>query len=360
MLLINILGFVLILGVLIFVHEFGHFIVAKWSKMKVSEFAFGFPPTLFSWRKKDTKYLINSIPIGGYVKIEGEDGDSKNPNSFNRRPIRYQVLTLFAGVFMNWLLAVVALTIGFMIGMIPPISNYSDYQGQKEIGVIVTKTIENSPAQIAHIKAGQKIISINGEQIKESEDVSQLTQSYKGQKIALELSDINGNNGEIKSVLLGENDVPLGVYLSEVYKVKLGFLKAIFASVKETFVVIWAIIDFLGQFLKQLFVTGTLSNDVAGPIGIYFLTSQAIGMGIVAVLQLVAIFSINLAVINILPFPALDGGRVLFILLKKQFGKKIVHEKIEAIIHMIGFILLILLMVAITYQDIIQRARYSL
>ncbi|KKP88381.1 MAG: hypothetical protein UR93_C0015G0011 [Berkelbacteria bacterium GW2011_GWA2_35_9] len=307
MLLINILGFVLILGVLVFVHEFGHFIVAKWSKMKVNEFAFGFPPTLFSWRKKGTKYLINLIPIGGYVKIEGEDSDSKNPNSFNRRPIRFRILTLFAGVFMNWLLAVVVLTIGFMIGMIPPISDYSNYQGQKETGVIITKTIEGSPAQTAKLEAGQKIVSINGKLVYESEDVSQLTKLHKGQNITLELSDLNGNNSEIKSILLGENDVPLGVYLSEVYKVKLGFFKAVIASIKETFVVIWAIVVFLGQFLKQLFVTGTLSDDVAGPVGIYFLTSQAIGMGVVAVLQLVAIFSVNLAVINILPFPALDG-----------------------------------------------------
>ncbi len=359
MLLTNILGFILILGILVFVHEFGHFIVAKWSKMKVNEFAFGFPPTLFSWQKKETKYLINLIPIGGYVKIEGEDEDSTNPNSFNRRPIRYRMLTLFAGVFMNWLLAVVALTIGFMIGMIPPISDYSNYQGQKESSVIVTKTIDGSPAQISKIKPGQKILSINGKRITKSSDVSQITKINKGQDISIELSDLAGKNIQIKSVLLDKSDAPLGVYLSEIYKIKLGFIKSLIASINETFKIIGAIFIFLGQFIKQLFVTGTLSDEVAGPVGIYFLTSQAIGLGFVAVLQLIAIFSVNLAVINILPFPALDGGRALFILLEKPFGKKIVHQKIESTIHTIGFVLLILLLIAITYQDVIQRARFS-
>lgn len=360
MFLYNILGFVLILGILVFVHEFGHFIVAKWSKMKVNEFAFGFPPTLFSWRKKDTKYLINLIPIGGYVKIEGEDEDSKNPQSFNRRPIRYRILTLFAGVFMNWLLAVIALTIGFTIGMIPPISDYSNYQGQKDSNVIVTKTIDGSPAQSSNIEVGQKIVSINGKRMFKSSDVSQITKINKGQDISIELSDLSGKNIQVKSVLLDSSDAPLGVYISEIYKVKFGLFKAIIASVKETFIIIGAIFEFLGQFIKQLFSTGTLSNDIAGPVGIYFLTSRAIGMGFVAVLQLIAIFSVNLAVINILPFPALDGGRALFILLEKPFGKKIVHEKIESFIHAVGFVLLILLMLAITYKDVITRSKYIL
>ncbi|TSC92228.1 MAG: membrane-associated zinc metalloprotease [Candidatus Berkelbacteria bacterium Licking1014_85] len=354
MLILNILIFILILGLLVFVHELGHFLVAKRVGMKVNEFAFGFPPRLFSKKYKGTRYAINLIPLGGYVKIEGEDGDSVSRDAFNQKSISARIAVLVAGVSMNLLLAVIILAIGFKIGMVPLVSDYKNLGGEQQPFVIISGVVKDSAADNAGIMAGKKIVSINGEPVSSSTQTIELTKNLRNQNISLGTSDVNNKNFDIINFVLPDKDAPMGVYLVDSAVVKLGFLASVKTAIIETGLAIWAIIVFLGQFLAQLFSTGTLNDQVSGPIGIYQFTSQAINLGFTFVLQLIGILSINLAILNIAPFPALDGGRVLFVFLEKIFGRKVVHERIEGVIHAIGFILLIALFLAITYKDILR------
>lgn len=350
----NILIFVLILGLLIFVHELGHFLVAKRAGMKVTEFAFGYPPRLFCKKYHNTKYCLNILPIGGYVKIEGAEEDSDDKNAFNKKPIRWRMATLLAGVAMNLFLAIIVLAIGFMIGMVPPVSDYRDLAGSAQPFVVIASVNKDSAAAEAGLKAGERIIAINETAVSASDEIIGLIKELKNQTAVLTIGDILAKETRQQSVRLGSEESPLGAYLADSALVKLPFFSALKASLKETFLAIWLVLVFLGKFLAQLFTTGTLSEQVAGPVGIYHVTTQAITLGLSFVLQLIGVLSINLAILNVIPFPALDGGRALFISLEKIFGKRVIHEKAENIIHLVGFVLLIILFLAVTYKDIVR------
>lgn len=348
--LISILTFVAILIVLILIHEFGHFIVAKAVGVKVQEFAFGFPPRLFSITRNGTRYSFNLIPLGGYVSLLGEDQAIKEPGSYYSKKVWQKILIVGTGVVMNFILAIIVLAIGFNIGMTPLVSDPATLSGQKTSQVMVVETVPDSPAAKIGLENGY---ILNG--FSSPTDLQQFTRSHAGQTV--DLSVQKNSNTETRKVTLGSGDAPLGVSVVSITRVKQSFFTALKTAVIEVGRSIVVVFQVLWLILKSVFTTGTAGEagaGVVGPFGLYNYTNEAVKLGFIYVLQLLAILSINLGIINILPMPALDGGKVLFLSLEGIFRKKVVRQEIENLIHTIGFILLIILLLAITFRDILR------
>ena len=370
--LITIIIFILILGLLIFVHEFGHFIIAKKLGVRVEEFGFGYPPRIFGKKVKGTIYSLNWIPFGGFVKIYGEDGDGKkDKKSFVSRKIWQRTLMIIAGVTMNFLLAAMLLGLGHGLGLPSPAEeNYSSNAkiGQSRIQILQVAT--KSPAENSGILAGDVILEmrhINGScgcqgQIqtltpKNVSEVQDFISQHKGQEIILKIM----RGKEILEIQTMPRENPpndegaMGVALSATVMVSYPWYTALFYGFKTAFNLTIAIVMAIADLLWRL-LSGAGSQaaaGIAGPVGVYVLTGQMVKLGFVYLLQFTALLSLNLMIVNILPFPALDGGRLLFLLVEKINGKPI-SAKVERLVHSIGFVLLIILMLAITVRDIIK------
>lgn len=342
--------FVVILVILVLVHEAGHFLVAKLCGVKVKEFAFGFPPRIISTVKKGTRYSINLIPLGGYVSLLGEDEAVKEKGSYFSAKIWQKIVIVGTGVLMNFLLAIIVLAIGFQVGMTPLVTDPSIMGGQKTSQVMIVDVVSDSAAAKVNLESGN---ILNG--FSTPEELSNFTKANAGREVKLSVS--SGSGTKDLNLTLGNSDAPLGVGVVSITKVKLPFFESIWVAIIEVgkavgmfFVILWGI-------LKSLFTTGSAGEagaGVVGPVGIYNFTSQALKIGWIYILQLVAILSINLGIINIMPFPALDGGKIMFLGLEGIFRKKVVRQEVENIIHMVGFVLLIILVLAITLRDIIR------
>ena len=351
---LTIIVFIVILGVLIFVHEFGHFAIAKLTGVEVEEFAFGFPPRLVSWKYKGTIYAINLIPLGGYVKLLGEEGEDevshiKSPKAFVNKSVATRIYIVVAGVIMNFILAIFLMTIGFSIGMTPLVSDPSTMTGIKESQVMVTQVLAGSAAAKAGILTND---ILNG--FSSITDLQTYTHAHAGQTVNLSVLT-NRQIKEVSVTLSTDLASPLGVSIASITKVKQPVGRALVTSVSETGKAIGALFSFLWGIIKSFFTTGhagAAAEGVVGPVGLFNFTAQALKIGWIYVLQLVVLLSINLGIINILPFPALDGGKVLFLTLEGIFRRKIIRQEIENIIHLIGFALLILLLIAITFRDV--------
>lgn len=352
---LTIIVFLLVIGVLILVHEFGHFIMAKKIGVKVEEFAIGFPPRLFSKKKGETEYSINAIPLGGYVKMLGELEHSKDKRAFENQTPGKRFSIAVAGVVMNLILAWFILTIGFAVGMSPVVSSPDTIPGKKLSSEIIVADFESdSPAKQAGLEVGDIILgaTINGEStnFNSIKDLQSFSSEHKGQAISLKYKRDDAVSEKTLEELDG--DAPLGVVIVEKAIVRVPWYKAPYVALHETYEIIKLTFEFFGSFVSKLFSTGKVEQGVGGPVAIYVYTGMAVKAGVMVLLQFVALLSINLAVINILPFPALDGGRLVFIVLEKIFRKRVVKEKVENTIHLVGYALLILLIVAITYRDI--------
>jgi regulator of sigma E protease len=349
--LLTIIVFIVILGLLIFVHEAGHFIAAKIAKVKVDEFAFGFPPRIVSIKRGETRYSINAIPLGGYVRLYGEEEEIKKPHSFFGRPVGYRIFIVTAGVLMNFILAIILMTIGFTVGMTPLVSDPATLSGTKKSQVMIVYVEPSSAAAKLGLAQGD---ILNG--FSSPTDLQQFTQSHLGETVNLSITQ-GGKTENLTTQLSSDKNAPLGVGIVSITTVKQNVLTAFWTSIKETGKVIATLFVFLWTIIKSVFTTGhagQAAEGVVGPVGLFNFTSQALKIGWIYVLQLVALLSINLGIINILPFPALDGGKVLFLALEGIFRKKVIRQEVENIIHLVGFALLIILILAITYRDIIH------
>lgn len=348
---LTIIVFIIILGLLIFVHEFGHFIVAKICGVKVEEFAFGFPPRLISIKRGETRYSINAIPLGGYVKLLGEEENVNEKGSFHSKKVGIRVAIVVAGVIMNFLLAIILMTIGFSVGMTPLVSDPATMSGSKNSQVMVVYVKPDSPAAKAGIVNGTILDGFNS-----VTDLQSFTQGHLGQAIQV-TTEFNNEVVKKDIQLSPDKESPLGVGIVSITKVKQPVHVALWTSVKESGKIIGALFVFLWDIIRNVFTTGSPGAEaegVVGPVGLFNFTSQAIKIGWIYVLQLVALLSVNLGLINILPFPALDGGKILFLALEGLFRKKVVRQEIENVIHLVGFGLLIILIIAITYRDVIN------
>jgi regulator of sigma E protease len=326
---ISIIIALIVFGILVLFHEFGHFIVAKKSGVKIHEFAIGMGPKIYSYKGYETEYSLRVLPIGGYVRMEGEDEESSDPRSFNNKNIFQKISIVFAGPLMNFMLAILLFTIMFMYKGVP--------------GTIIENTIDNLPAQQAGIKEGDKILKINNSSIKNWYDIRKTISSSTTDTIKIHVK----RDGDV----LEYNITPKYDDGKKMIGIEPRYEKNIVSSfkyaVKQTFSILGQMIDFLGKAIK-----GNVSKDeVAGPVGIINVVGKAADAGVVNVIFLAAVISINLGLFNLLPVPALDGGRIVFLLIELIRGKKMDPEK-EGSIHFIGFVALMLLMVFTIYNDV--------
>jgi len=347
--------FFCILSILVLVHEFGHFFVARKNGVAVEEFGLGFPPRIFGIKKGETIYSINWIPLGGFCKIKGENGDDKEgTDSFGSKKVWQRALILAAGVLMNFILAAVLLAIGFVVGM-PEAINGEDMGSAKikDAKIEIVQILEGSPAGNAGLAPGDAILSIDGQKIEQIAGI----QEYIDTKINNPIKIIVSREGtelekEVTPIVLeetGKGGVGIGLLKSGIvsYPWYIAPWKGLEGAVFFTKEIVLAFYE----LLKNLIITQKVSVDLSGPVGIAVLTGQVARMGFVYVLQFTALLSLNLAVINFLPFPALDGGRILFLIIEK-IRRRPVSQKIENVIHNVGFLLLMCLVVLITYRDI--------
>lgn len=354
------------MAVLIFVHELGHFIVAKKSGIRVDEFAIGFPPKIFGWQRGETKYVLNLIPFGGYVKIFGENPDedsisgADSKRSFVNAKKWKQVSVLIAGIAFNVLFAWLLISISFMFGSTVPIGegtnqDYAKYV--KESHVILTGVLADSPAEKAGLKQGDKFLAmeaVTGNDLNTTK-VRELIEGDADSKIDV-LFERNGkvNVATIIPELNPEsNKKMIGISMENVGIVQLNPLLALWKGAEVTITSTKDIAVGLAKFIGQSFRGQGDFSQVSGPVGIVGLVGDAAHFGFAYFLGFVAFISLNLAVINLVPFPALDGGRILFVIIE-VITRRPIKPKVANALNSIGFLILISLMLIITYRDIVK------
>ena len=363
--LITILIFIVVLGILVFVHEFGHFIAAKKSGVAVEEFGFGYPPRMFGKKIGQTTYSLNWIPIGGFVKIKGVVGDDENientkkeKNSFTDKSFIKKFIILFAGIGMNFILAVIVFTAAYAIGAAVDAETAESGGTITNKKVVIQSILPDSPAKNAGLQVGNEIISINNIKVENTETIQNITKNQLNQNITFEIVTsqnlIAVINVQSKEYTFEEEKYTgIGVGLQEIATIKYPLHKAFWLSLKTTGFIVVQIGLILFEMIRAIFTSSTLNQDFAGPVGIASMTGQAARLGFVPLLQFIGLLSINLGIFNLLPIPALDGGRIIFLILEK-IRKKAVNQKTEAIIHNIGFILLMLILLLVTFKDIVK------
>lgn len=365
----SILIFIVILLILVVSHEFGHFIVAKKSGIRVDEFSFGFPPKLFGKKIGETTYNFNLLPLGGYVKIFGENPDEESisgpdsKRSFVNKPRYIQAAVLLAGVAMNFLVAWLLLSVGFMSGLPSSLGTAPKGATIENQALTVTSVLPKSPAEIGGLKTGDKILSLTTKT-----DSTDLLSANLSTASLQSFVKVHGNEEVKVSLTRGKeamevvvipkindksNVAMIGISMDTIGILKLPFYIAIWEGLKLTSsIAISTIVGFYNLIHNALIGQGSMST-LTGPVGIVGVVGDAAKFGFIYLLSFTALISINLAVINLIPFPALDGGRLLFLLIEKVKGSPI-KPQIANVLNMIGFGLLMILMVVITYHDIVK------
>jgi regulator of sigma E protease len=371
----SVIIFLFILAVLVFVHELGHFLVAKFFKVRVDEFAIGFPPRIFAWKpkKSETTYAINIIPFGGYVKIFGENPDEESLNgadssrSLVRKPKYVQALVLVAGIVFNIVFAWMLISAGFMFGM--PSSVSEKYQDKvADAKVVVMSVLPDSPAKLAGIEAGDSILflqakdpSVEGGELQGAEVTTKNVQEFIARHGEEELTFFlkRGSENQLVKVtpklgISGAADRPVvGISMDMVGTLKLPFFAALGEGAVLTKDLVVLTGESLIKFIKDIFVGKADLSQVSGPVGIATQVGGARELGIAYLLSFTAFISINLALLNLVPFPALDGGRILFVLIE-AIKRSPIKPQVANTLNVIGFGLLILLMLVVTYRDIVK------
>jgi len=387
---LTIIIFVLILSVLVVAHEFGHFITARKSGMRVYEFGLGFPPRAFGFYKDtqtgkwifvkgkgksslketvggegaqeefpNTIYSVNWLPLGGFVKIKGENGEAPNdPDSFGSQKAWKRFIVIVAGVTMNVLLAGVLLCVGYMIGIPGDITGGVDDKAiVKNEMVLVQQVSEGSPAKEAGVKYGDQVLSINGESILSAEQFLNYVRTNPELEMKLVVKRENEQKEFMMSPVLLEHEedgIPrLGLMMSDAAIVSYPWYIALYKGFLSA---IYGFIAVYGMFIiviKNLIMGQGLIYEVSGPVGIASMVGDSARMGINYLISTAAMLSITLAVINIVPFPALDGGRAVFIIVEKIIRRP-VPIKYEQLAHTAGFVLLMVLVVVVTVKDVLN------
>ncbi len=344
--------FIATFTLIVAVHEFGHFASARLLGMKVLEFAFGFPPRLWGTRRGETEYTINWIPFGGFVRILGQDDFSihqqgtGDPRSFTSKPWWAQAIVLAAGVFMNFVLAILILTIAFMTGTTAPTGD-----------VRVFDVRPNSPAALAGIQVGDIVVDVDGTPIHTARAMVNITSKAadKQQQISIDVTRNGQAVPPIKATPRADppaGEGPLGVQLEEVQSaVAVPPQQAFGSAVGLTGDVVSQIVGLPAQLIAQRAAPAGGAPVVGGPIEIFRVTGQVAQFGIPTFLKLIGVLSVNLGVINIIPFPGLDGGRLFFVLLGALLRRRL-SPQVEAAIHAVGFVLLLGLLVIVSISDI--------
>lgn len=345
--------FLVILSVLVLVHEFGHFLAAKKTGVKIEEFGFGYPPRLWAKKIGETEYSINAIPFGGFVRLFGDPTEGKPikgknlKKSFMGKSKKARMGVILAGVLANFLLGIFVFSIVYSLAGIP----------KKTDKIKIVGIAPGSPAQKAGLEEGDVVLAVDEKKLTELTEFTKLIQEKKGKEIKLLVSREGGN-------LLfwltprenpPEGEGPLGVVVSDVEIVKYPFwqmpLRGAVEGTKEAFSWGMLVATSIKKMFLDLIFQGILPQDVAGPVGIFQATGMVAKTGILNILQFLGILSVNLAVLNILPFPALDGGRLIFVAYELVFRRK-PKPKFERWVNTAGFAFLIFLLILVTINDI--------
>lgn len=354
MLLITILVFAVLLLALVMVHEWGHLMAAKKAGCRVEEFGFGFPPRLFSFMWHDTRYSLNLLPLGGFVKIEGEnmDDSSPGPTSFASKAPGWRIFILAAGVTMNAVFAAFLLSVQAGVGM-PMVVTEENKAQLSNVMTYLLEVDENTPAGAAGLKSLDRVVRVNDIASPSIEQFQAEVAAQKGKEITIEVERQGVH--ETIAVTPRENPPPdqgaLGVSLAATGLERSVWWKAPFVGIQRTAEMLIAIVVQFSALIGRLASGGGVGETLTGPVGIAVYTNEVTQMGLPYILEFGALISLNLALINILPLPALDGGRILFVVLEKIAGRRF-PGKVEQITHTVGFALLIVLMIAITFRDV--------
>ncbi len=377
----TIILFLVVLAVLIFVHELGHFIAAKKMGIRVDEFALGFPPRIFGKRYGETVYTLNAIPFGGFVRIFGENPNEESMNgadasrSFVNKPGWAQAIVLVAGVAFNFIFAWLLIVIAFSFGVAASYSDYPAYTAyMSEPQLMVTSVAHNSPAYVAGIKAGSIIDSIEVVQIAGQKNAA-VPQVIHGRDLTPEVvqSVVKGSEGRAVKIVyncdeakskcseveitptntLVPNTYVIGISMDRTATMSLPVHYALLEGTRFAGNMIWNTATGLITFFGTIFKGTAELSQVSGPIGIAGLVGDASRLGITYLLMFTAMISVNLGVINLMPFPALDGGRLLFVLIEGIIRKKI-KPIVANTLNTVGFALLLILMLVVTYGDIVR------
>ena len=327
------LATIFVFFLVVVVHEFGHFIIAKLSGITVHEFAIGMGPKLYQVKKGGTDYSLRLLPIGGYVKMEGEDESSDDEGSFSKKPISSRMAVLAAGAIMNFILAIIVFTI------------YA-YNVGAPTNIIEDATV-GMPAYTAGIRSGDKIVKINDTPVNEWNEIKNEISQSNGEKISITVVR-NGKElvYELQPIL---DKTQKRLIIGITTKVEKSFTKAIKSGIENTLFILGMMFD----FIFKLFQGKVNSADISGPVGIVYLVGEAAKSGFLYVLYIAGFISVNLGFFNLLPIPALDGSRIMFLFLELLRGKPINPEK-EGFVHFIGFVFLLLLMIVVAYKDILR------
>lgn len=348
--LLSAIVFVLMLSVLILVHEAGHFLVARWSGVKVEEFGFGFPPRAWSRKVGETTYSVNWLPFGGFVRMLGQDDFAPASHSSDARsfesvhPLRRIAISL-AGVVMNLLLAVLLLWVGYMVGM-------QSLLHPQPGSTVVRGFIAQSPAQGAGLLIGDELVSVNGTPTPGVRSFSDAITPHAGHPVSI----VVRRGTQLETVAVTPDAAGrIGVEIQELpstVPVRLGPVAALGAAVEDTWLGTRLTVSGLGKLFASIFTRFELTDEVGGPVKIAQVTHQAVQVGWDVVLQLAALLSLSLAVLNAMPFPALDGGHVLFTLLE-IVRRRPLNRRLMERIQMTGMALLLLLIAATIYKDVL-------
>lgn len=364
----SILIFIIILLVLVLVHEAGHFFTAKKFGIRVDEFGFGFPPRLFGIKRGETEYTFNLLPIGGFVKIFGEDPNEENMNgpdrerSFVHKAKWKQAIVLFAGVFANFLLAWVLFSFGFMSGLPSSVGSGANYP-LSDVYTVVVSVSPDSPAEKAGLESGDKImLAKSGEDVISMESTGITPEILKSFIVAhgssgIDIIYLRGKNTDGNLASLTPETIngepAIGIAMDEIGTAKLPPHRAFLEGMKLTLSVTKGTVVGLYTLIADSIRGQGSFASVTGPVGMVGIVGDAYDFGFVYLLSFAALISINLAIINLIPFPALDGGRLFFLLIEKIKGSPI-KPNVANTANMVGFGILILLMLVVTYHDIVK------
>lgn len=339
-LLLGLLVFVVILATLILVHELGHFAMAKLFGVRVQEFGLGFPPRVIGWEHGGTIYSVNAIPLGGFVRMEGENGEAAEPDSFGAKPPWQRVIILMAGASMNILLAVAIFFFAFLGGSPRGLT-------------VVTAVSAHSPASAAGLRTGDRILAVDGVLTPYYDQLVAQIASHQGHPVTLTVqrgsSDITLRLVPRAHPPVGQG--PIGIALNDTVTVSYGPRQAL----RQSLGTVGSMVAAVPLTFQMLFTHG--GQGVTGPIGIAHMTTNVVHNepkeGIGSLLAFAALLSANLGVLNLLPIPALDGGRIVFALLS-WLRRRNLDPQVEGMVHLVGMALLVLIILVVSYQDLIR------
>ncbi len=365
--LLSALAFLLLLTALILIHEFGHFIVARRMGVMVEEFGFGLPPhlkTLFAWR--GTRFSLNWIPFGGFVRLCGEnaitEAERRAPGSFTDASIPARIAILTAGVFMNFLLAMLLLTFGFSVGRwVPTYLSLQEMEAaaqrgeiQMELSVLIAEVVSGEGAAQVGVPAESILTAVDGTPVTRVEEVLPQQAGKRSVRYTVLAGDDFSEERTFTVPLAdGKAGVVLTPFPRRISSPSRAALPALLLALHEARVMTVQTVIGIAKLFSSLARTGVVPEGITGIVGIAQLTYASVQEGVMTYLRLVALLSLSLAVLNILPFPALDGGRLLFVF-AELVGRRPVNRRFELLVNAVGFTVLLFLILLITFHDIVR------